>query len=141
MEAKRLQVVLPEGWRDATNQNPNGGPTYVRTSVGIINALQLSQALYKSGKIPNPSETELIELAKGLSRVLNNPRLISTKSGKCKFGLYGKAMFTTPDSPCSLSWCLSDGKNFIRATYICGVEPQESELFEVEKIVQMLALK
>lgn len=140
MSKAQLRVTLPPGWIDLTQDNPNGGSTYARSSVGLANPLQISFALYKGGKVPNPSTGDLVKLAEGLSKALDNLRLISKNSGSCRFGFYGKAIFEASDCPRAYSWYLSNGQDFIRATYICSIEPEELEIVEVEEIVQTLTL-
>jgi len=135
-----LQVHLLPGWSDVTAHNPDGGPTYIRHVHGMDNPLQVSYSMYRSGDIPNPSEGDLITLAQGLSQAIEPAELISTMSGPCTFGHFGSAVFCSPVFPRAQSWCLSNGKDVIRATHICGSLPAAEEIREAEWIVRRLTL-
>ena len=137
---RNLKVSLLPNWADVSDKNPDGPLTYVRSSSGLANPLQISYSLYKGGKIPNPSDEQLVELAKGLESVLGDCKLVSTSYGKCDFGKYGSAVFSSEGTPYTKSWYLSNGKDFIRATFICTTSPKDVEISEADKIVEMLTI-
>jgi len=56
------------------------------------------------------------------------------------FGKLGSTVYRSSEFPRSQVWYLSDGKDFIMVTHICGEEPDPQELVEVDQIVHMLTL-
>jgi hypothetical protein len=91
-----------------------------------------------SGKLPNPSEQDLIDLSK--KQVKDSAQLIGTASGECVFGKFGAAIFRESEFPRCQVWHLSDGRDFIFVTYICEREPDDYEMRDVEEIVRRLTL-
>jgi hypothetical protein len=63
-----------------------------------------------------------------------------SQSGGCAFGKFGTTVYRSAEFPRSQVWYLSDGKDFIMVTHICGEEPNPQELVEVDQIVHMLTL-
>jgi hypothetical protein len=135
-----LRVHLPPRWSDVTADNPEGGPTYVCDSHGLANPLQVSYALYRGGPLPNPSEADLIALAEGVRQAFEQTELLKTASGPCDFGHLGTVVFRSPEFPHVQSWCLSNGRDFIRATHICEISPEPDEVQAAEWIVHKLTL-
>lgn len=138
---RNLKVTLWPGWVDGTRDNPKGGPTYYRRATGICNPLQVSHARYTGGEIPNPSDADLIEFAKAARRVSDGCELVNTESGTCDFGRFGSALFRSPEFPRVQSWCISNGRDFIFATYICSKQPGDKEIAEAEYIAKALAIR
>jgi hypothetical protein len=132
-----LQVTLPPSWRDYTDESPGGLTTFMRDH-GI---LQLSVTLYKRGRIPNPSEADLMSFAQAMAVRQKHPQLVESHGGTCALGKLGTAVFRTDDFPRFQVWFLSNGKDFILATYICDQEPDEAEVAEAQAIVENATLK
>ncbi len=134
-----IKVRLLPGWIDASKDNPHGPPTFVRESSKCSGALQVSQAEYVRGAVPNPSERDLIEMSRTFG--MNFGDIVESQSGGCKFGKFGMTVYRSAETPHSQVWYLSDGKDFIMVTHLCGgEEPDPQELIEVNQIVRMLTL-
>lgn len=133
---KRLNVKLMPGWQQIAN--PDGPPTFLKGDADDGNPLQISHAEYLNGKIPNPKETDLIDLSKEQSK--NFGEVTKTDSGACAFGNFGMACFQSQQFSFSQVWHLSDGCDFIFVTYICDKKPDQQELLEVEQIIKELNL-
>lgn len=142
MKASRvIRVKLPRGWSDHSLENPDGPPTFLRDISNLPSVFQVSFALQRGGEIPNPSCEDLIELAKKVGENMPAGDLIETSSGKCAFGIFGTAVFTSNEFPRTQIWYLSDGCNFILATHICPGTPEPKEVTEAQTIVDSLFLK
>ena len=138
--SNRLRVTLPPQWRDYSHTNPDGPPTYGREDNHQQNVLQMSWAWYAGGKEPHPSDEALIELASGAFAEVEGFRLISTASGPCKIGRFGTAVSRSSEFPRLQAWHLSNGLDFVMVTYICEVDPTETEMSEVQEIIEALAI-
>src|SRR5688572_18678978 len=132
-----IVVPLPITWLDISQQNPEGPSTYIRQEYekSLLNYLQFSLANYVKGKIPNPTESDLITLAKKSGMKAGFGLITKTDSGNCKFGKFGTAAFTSEQYITAQVWYLSNGKDFILASYLCSKDPSEIELQEVKNIV------
>ena len=127
--AKRLQVRLLPNWAQA--DNPDGPATFYRTDSDDSGALQFSlYAEYTGGKVPNPSPDDLVELAQGHGQRHNAGELVGTHRGACALGSFGAAVFRLAEYPHMQFWYLSNGRDFVLATYICTVEPEAAEVSE-----------
>ena len=136
---KRLQVQLLPNW--AQMDNPDGPDTFYRTDSDDSGALQVSlYAEYKSGKVPNPSTRDLVELAQEHGERHNAGTLVQTSSGQCGLGNYGSAIFQSKEYPRIQFWYLSNGGDFVLATHTCTVEPEAAEVAEAQEIVGILGL-
>jgi hypothetical protein len=138
--SNRLRVALPSQWRDYSHINPDGPPTYYREDNEQQNALQMSWAWYKGGKEPHPTDEALIQLASGAFAEVEGFSLISTACGPCKIGRFGTAISRSREFPRLQAWHLSNGLDFVMVTYICGVDPTDAEMSEVQEIVEALAI-
>jgi len=98
-------------------------------------------AEYTSGDIPNPTGEQLIDLAKKRGVGYEIGELIETGDGKCKLGVYGSATFRSQEFPWFQIWYLSNGYDFVLATYICEIRPASVELKEVQDIVTQIDLE
>jgi hypothetical protein len=136
-ENSEIIVPLPEAWLDVSKRNSNGPSTYVRKEFksNLKNHLQFSLTNYGSGKIPNPSKKDLVTLARNSGLKANFGEITKINSGTCKFGIFGTAIFRSMENPITQVWYLSNGKDFILASYICQEAPRIFELQEVENIV------
>lgn len=136
---KRLRVRLLANW--AQDVNSDGPATFYRTDSDDSGALQVSlYAEYTGGKHPNPSLDDLIELAQGHGRRHDVGQVICTDSGACDLGSYGTVVFRSAEYPRIQFWYLSNGRDFVLATYVCTIEPAAAEVSEAQQIVSMLAL-
>ena len=130
-----LQVGLPNNWVDISHENPNGPPTYVNQYHDEPGVLQISYAEYRSGTIPNPKHGDLIELSKNTGFKQDFGNLQNTDSGDCAFGIYGFAQFSNQKFPYISVWHLSNGQDFVFATFICTEMPDKDEISDVKLIL------
>lgn len=138
---KKLEITLPDNWKDVSEDNPGGPPTFIDDTLDVSGVLQISTAEFLSGKMPNPNESDLIELSKNIG-VENDFGDIQTEvSGKCAYGILGLVQFSSHQFPYSSIWHISDGQNFIFATFICPMVPPQSHLDEVANILTSIKRK
>ncbi|MBE0535184.1 MAG: hypothetical protein IH624_05895 [Phycisphaerae bacterium] len=137
----QIHVVLPEGWRDYSADNPDGPTTFLRDASEVSGALQISVALHNGGPLPNPSKEDLVDMASSVGYEMQAGKLVETANGECAFGLLGSATFHSTTMPHTRIWYLSDGQDFVMATHICAdvIDPQE--LSEAGEIVKGLVLQ
>jgi hypothetical protein len=137
-----IKVKLLPGWIDASKDNPDGPASFLRESSKSSGAVQVSHAEYARGAVPNPSEQDLIVMSRafGTGTDMNLGDVGKSQSGGCTFGKFGTTVYRSAEFPRSQVWYLSDGKDFIMVTHICGEEPDPQELVEVDQIVHMLTL-
>lgn len=136
----RLSVQLPPDWSDHSHENPDGPPTYLRDISADPGPLQVSCAWYKSGEVPNPSDDDLISLAKGVQNSFESPELIESAAGPCMIGRFGTAVFRCGDFGQVQAWYLSNGRDIITVTHIAGENVDPVEVKEAQKIVEQLAI-
>jgi len=138
---KKLNIKLPNGWRDISADNPNGPPTLLIKLLGDSRVLQISTAEFLSGKIPNPSLADLVGLSKNIGLKNKFGDLQSEESGNCSYGIFGCVQFSSNEFPHSSIWHLSDGKNFIFATFICSKAPDQRQVNDVKTILTSIKRK
>lgn len=139
--AKQLEIRLLPNWADVSGENPGGPATYARTNSKGSGALQVSLAAeYRGGRVPNPSQQDLIRLAQGYGESQQAGSLVSAASGDCQLGTYGTAVFRSAANPHLQLWLLSNGRDFVLATHVCVVEPETAECTEAQQIVSMIGL-
>jgi len=138
--SSRLKLYLPDNWRDITSERPGGASTYARANSQNSGALQISCAWYRGGREPRPTDDALIELAKGTFGRVGDAKLLNSRSGACEIGRFGTATFESPRFPRLQSWYISNGLDFVIATHICAVVPEEAEVEEASHIVSRLAI-
>jgi hypothetical protein len=139
--ANRLRVNLVPGWSDYSDENPGGPPTFLRDASPSPGPLQVSCAWYTSGQEPNPSDDDLIGLAKRAGDSFDSPALLETGSGPCAIGRFGTAVFRCNDAPRVQAWYLTNGRDFITVTHICGDDVEAAELHEAQRIVEDLRIE
>jgi len=132
---KNIRISFPEGWSDISSQNPDGPPTFIHGRLEEPGVLQISIAQYVSGKKPNPDFTDLISLSEKIGLKNNFGQITHKVADNCKYGKYGKVEFAGSAFPYIAVWHLSNGKDFIFATFICSKIPVESEKNDVESIL------
>jgi hypothetical protein len=132
---KKLNIKLPHSWEDISADNPQGPPTFIDKAFGDIGVLQISTAEFLSGKIPNPSLMDLIDLSRNIGLKNEFGDLQNEESGNCSYGIFGCVQFSSPRFPHSSIWHISDGENFIFATFICSKVPDQKQINDVKNIL------
>src|SRR5213594_1601429 len=135
---QRLQVKLPKGWTDYSEEN-EGGPTFIRDSSKDPGPLQVSWAEYQGGKVPNPSPANLEEMSRELGEQQGFGAMVESSNGECDFGRVGTAIFRSAEQRIQV-WHLSNGKDFITVTHIGPATPDPDEIREAHEIVRTLTL-
>ncbi|HYV38835.1 MAG TPA: hypothetical protein VE988_24340, partial [Gemmataceae bacterium] len=104
-------------------------------------------AEYNGGPEPHPSEADLVELALGFGESNQFGKIIGSSSGKCVMGTYGTAVFNRSDSESSDEpeysqvWFLSNGLDFVFATFIAVEEPKAREVADAHRIAEGIDFK
>lgn len=138
---KSLNITLPDNWKDISVDNPNGPPTFIDETIENSGVLQISVVEFLSGTIPNPIPSDLIELSKNTGLKKSAGNLQHEESGKCNYGIYGYAQYSNPQFPYAAIWHISDGRNFIFATFICSTEPSKKHINDVFNILTLIKRK
>jgi len=138
---KKLNIKLPDGWEDISADNPNGPPTFIDVIIDDSGVLQISTAEYLSGKLPKPSLADLVDLSKNIGLKNEFGDLQNEISGECSYGIFGSAQFSNPQFPHASIWHISDGKNFIFATFICSKVPDQKQVNDVKNILTSIKRK
>jgi hypothetical protein len=137
---KHLKVNLLPGWEDITYENPEGPPTFVRSGEDATGVLQISiQSIYESGPEPKPTQDDLIRLCEHVAS-LQEANVIGRYSGDCDLGRFGSVIATSADLPHMQVWTLSNGRDFVLATFLCPEESNPAEATEAETIVKRVVL-
>lgn len=138
--SKKLTIWLPDDWAEI--ENPDGPLTMCRQDDAAVGAFQVSTAEYSGGPEPRPGEADLIEIAVGFGRRHEWGRLSSSSSGKCVMGTFGTAAFKRtetmpPDASeyCQV-WFLSNGLDFVMATFIAVQKPDDREVAAAQQIAE-----
>jgi len=131
----KLRIKFPKGWKDISAENPEGPPTFLNVLIENSGVLQISTADFLAGSSPNPSLADLVDLSRtvGLKNEFGSPQ--NEDSGNCEFGTFGCVQFSGSEFPHISVWHLSDGKNFVFATFICTELPDREHINEVKSIV------
>jgi hypothetical protein len=138
---KSLEIKLPDNWKDISADNPNGPPTFIDDTVGNSGILQISTAEFLSGKIPNPDASDLIELSKNIGLKNGFGDIKDEKSGNCSYGIFGYVHFSNSRFPYTSIWHISDGQNFIFATFLCSTMPDQKHIDDVINILTSVKRK
>ncbi len=138
---KNLEITLPNNWEDISEDNPNGPPTFIHNGIDNSGVLQISTAEFLTGKVPNPSLNDLVDLSKNIGIKNDFGDLQNVKSGNCDYGIYGSAQFSNCQFPLCSIWHISDGQNFIFATFICSTAPNKEHVDEVINILTSIKRK
>jgi hypothetical protein len=132
----RLKIKLPRTWKQIDNSD---GPTTFCRDDGS-GAFQVSWAQYRGGKLPKDVSTEsLKKMAEEFGKEYSD-EMTGSNGGECPYGMFGTATYRSVEYPRSQVWFISDGRDFIMATHICGEEPDEIEVAEAQQIAMGLAL-
>lgn len=136
----QLKVDLLPGWEDITHENPGGPPTFVRTAQDAAGVLQMSiQALHESGPEPNPTYAELIRLSEHVAQV-QEAAIAQRYWGDCDFGKFGCIVGRSEELQQIQIWTISNGGDFVLATYLCLEQPSAQEIEQAETIVKTVKL-
>jgi len=130
-----LQIGLPNHWVDISSENPDGPSTYINELYDEPGVLQISFSEYLKGEKPKPNYYDLIELSKNVGEKQEFGTLQITSSGDCNFGKYGVVQFSSTKFPYISVWHISDGQNFIFATFICSKSPSKDDINDVKRIL------
>lgn len=137
----RLRVTLPNHWHDLSQANLNK-PTYSRTGDPEGALLEVSiLRVWKGGKRPDASVENLKKQLQERFRALSVKHL---EGGELAHEPWARSWATVlcdqPGCAHFQGWYLSDGQDFLMATYISGATPSAQELEEARAIVFRLAL-
>jgi hypothetical protein len=136
----RLKINLPPDWEDVSHENPEGPPTYVRSGENATGVLQISiQSIYESGPEPNPTYGELIRLCEHVAST-QQANVVGRYSGECSLGIFGCVIANSDELPNIQIWTLSNGKDFVLATFLGMETPDPEELEQAENIVKTILL-
>jgi hypothetical protein len=132
--ANRLKINFPTSWSDASSDNPQGPPTYIRHTSENPGALQVSFASY-TGAAPPPHMTDedLIQLASNLA-MSPNAKEISKSNGNSNWGRFGCVVSTSPEFRMKV-WVINKGTETVLVTHTGPNPPDEAELSEADQIV------
>ncbi|MCA9775715.1 MAG: hypothetical protein KC800_03330 [Candidatus Eremiobacteraeota bacterium] len=128
-------LQIPENWQDISSQN-EGRTTFINGQ----NVFQVSVARYDGGELPNPSREDLVALASGFLGTGGRTEILHADSGKCELGSFGTVQYYSEDLEHCQVWHLSNGKDFVMATYLCSESLRVGEIDEVERVVRTISL-
>ena len=131
----KIRIGFSKGWKDISKENPNGPPTFINYEIEDSGVLQISTAEFIGGQKPNPNFSDLINLSKNIGLKNEFGIVRHEESGNCGYGKYGFVEFSRSDFPYIAVWHLSDGKNFIIATFICATQPNPKQIGDVRNIL------
>lgn len=135
----KLKIKLPDNWTQM--DNPEGPPTFIDESLDEPGVLQISFAEFIEGAKPNPTKLDLINLSETLGNNSNFGSITTKESGDCVYGTFGRVNFTSDDYPLISVWHISNGENFVFATFICSSKPNEKQLNDVSRILMTIDKK
>jgi hypothetical protein len=138
---KKLRIDFPDGWVDISGENPEGPPTFVNEQVDDSGVLQISMAEYVGGEVPDPSQADLVVMAKEAGFTNQFGELTNEESGHCNYGIYGCAEFSGAEFSYAAIWYLSDGRNFVFATFISSAPPGPKLIQDVKDVLKSIKKK
>ena len=121
----QLQVSPPPHWHDAESPDSRGHVTLRRGEGPEAGLLQLSLALFRGGAAPDPSAPDLERHARTYGEKIGYGPPQGSSSGACAMGLYGTAVFRPTAQRRAQLWFVSNGRDFVLASYVCGAEPDQ----------------
>jgi hypothetical protein len=129
-----LELKAGVEWKDITDEG-DVPFTLARPADGV-GALQFSPAVYKSGRVPNPSLNDLSSMLQEFSRTRNlgEPHDTETESGRLSLV---STSFRFEDDFIRV-WYLSDGFSILFVTYVCEWGSQDKELAQCKEIVRSI---
>jgi hypothetical protein len=130
----RLHVQLPnKQWIDVSKSQDFY--RFTRKDHLQEEVLEIYLMLYKKGPPPNPSAVDLIKLVQKEGEKKELKDLQRIESGKCPFGIYASNIFFSKKDGYIKLWYLSNGRDFIYATYQTTVKPNSQLDGELKFIV------
>lgn len=131
-----LLADLPVGWNEITDEIPVPDPPLTLAKEEGVGALQFSSATYLSGDLPNPTLLDLQRFLeeKATGESWGDPISLETGTGSLMFarGEYRLGQ------DYMRAWYLSDGLNFVFATYNCDWGERARERRDVDSIIATL---
>jgi hypothetical protein len=129
-----LELEAAVEWKDITDEGDV--PFTLARAIDGVGALQFSTAIYKSGPVPSPSLQDLSSLLEDFRRSQNlrEPHDPEIESGN--LSLVGSSFRSEGDF--IRVWYVSDGFNFVLATYVCEWGYQDKELAQCKEIVRSI---
>jgi hypothetical protein len=135
----RPNIPLLPGWVDETTQG-SATNAYFRNPTRS-GPLQVSWAEFAGGRAPQVSEARLLEIALKTGGQFGCGPPFERASGPCALGTYATAKFSLPPDRCfGQVWVLSNGADFVIATYMSAREPDPIEVTEAQQIVSRITL-
>jgi hypothetical protein len=134
----QLRFELSPNW--AQFEMKDGPATFHRDSADAVGALQVSWAAYQAGPAPNPTADSLEQMAVDFGHKQQLSNMLGTARGDCEFGSWATAIFRSAEFTHFQVWFLSNGRDFIMATYICSEPLNSVEIQEAQSIVESLGL-
>ncbi|MCE9584558.1 MAG: hypothetical protein K8T20_18875 [Planctomycetes bacterium] len=131
-----LLAQLPEGWGDITDDVPVSDPPLTLAKAKGVGALQFSVALFLSGKLPNPTLLDLQRLLEERAVTDSWGVPISLETGTASM-MFASGEFQLGQNYLR-TWYMSDGANFVFATYNCEWDERGRERRDVEAIIRTL---
>jgi hypothetical protein len=132
----RLKIQLPTTWFQ--EENPDGPATFYRED--STSAFQVSWAENQSATIPTMSDSDLVQFALDFGAQNGFGKVLETRNGMGRFGLFGTAIFRSDEHPRIQLWVVTNNSDFIFATHICDTEPVSEEILEAQQIAESLTL-
>jgi hypothetical protein len=132
-----VELTADAEWCDTTDEVDVADPPFTLTRVDGCGALQFTLGIYQSGRMPDPSPTTLLSMARdfGVARELTDPSSeVAESAGHLNVGAVS---YRWSDDFVRV-WYISDGWNFAVATYTCGLGEESLELAGCERIVRTL---
>lgn len=132
-------VQVPPGWEGITDVVQADAPPYTLARCDGVGALQFSIALYKSGRIPNPTAGELQKMVEtfGDERGLGEASEFVIETGP---PVLAAGTFRWGDDFVRV-WQVSDGCSFALVTYTCAARDVGPEVAVCADIVRSIEFR
>ncbi|SHH09600.1 hypothetical protein [Massilia sp. CF038] len=138
----RLSLVLAPNWEDISSGNPDGPATFAPADSDCDAALQISiHAEYTGGVIPDPTPAQLVTLAERVIERNGEADIRGRATGECAIGTYGTVLASTDEAAWFQIWFLSNGKDFVLASFISSEEPTDEQASQASWMVENLQLQ
>ena len=132
-----FSIVCPEGWEDITDTlEEDDPPLTVADAEAGIGVVQFSAALYQGGPLPSPSLADLAEMVAEHAETHGWGPALAMSTFESEVSGAGAEFHV--DEFVMVMWYVSDGKNFVLATYTGDWDAREAERREREEIVRSI---
>jgi hypothetical protein len=136
-----VRFLLPpkSPWSDVTDELAGAGAPLTLAKDGGVGALQIAEAKYLSGSVPDANSPTLMSMLRefGASAALGQPTDMHVEAGPpivAAASFVGDAFVRV--------WYLSDGAKIALATYTCALEnAAQGEMAECEAIVRTVRFR